>query len=97
MRPQEMRTAPQTPTERKMTDFMRDELGAPKVVDRSTLQAELNKLRVREKAQTHDGTRLWQPADGFPWSRWMAPHRSLANSLGCFRVTPVTWRDVGPR
>jgi hypothetical protein len=27
-----MKTAPQALTERKMTDFMRDELGAPKVV-----------------------------------------------------------------
>jgi hypothetical protein len=25
-----------------MTDFMRDELGAPKVVDRATIQAELD-------------------------------------------------------
>ena len=35
-----------------MTDFMRDELGAPKIVDRSTFQAELDALRVREKAHT---------------------------------------------
>jgi len=32
-----------------MTDFMRDELGAPKIVNRSTFQAELDTLRVREK------------------------------------------------
>jgi predicted dithiol-disulfide oxidoreductase (DUF899 family) len=38
-----------------MTDFIRDELGAPKVVDRSTFQAELGTLRVREKAHTHEG------------------------------------------
>ena len=38
-----------------MTDFMRDELGAPKVVDRSTFQAELDALRVREKAHTREG------------------------------------------
>jgi hypothetical protein len=31
--------APQKLTERTMTDFMRDELGAPKVVDRSTFHA----------------------------------------------------------
>jgi predicted dithiol-disulfide oxidoreductase (DUF899 family) len=36
-------------------DFMRDELGAPKVVDRSTFQAELDALRVREKANTREG------------------------------------------
>jgi predicted dithiol-disulfide oxidoreductase (DUF899 family) len=34
---------------------MRDELGARKVVDRSTFQAELNALRVREKAHTREG------------------------------------------
>jgi predicted dithiol-disulfide oxidoreductase (DUF899 family) len=38
-----------------MTDFMRDELGAPKIVDRSTFQAELDALRVREKAHTREG------------------------------------------
>jgi hypothetical protein len=38
-----------------MTDhmnIMRDELGAPRVVDRNTFQAELGALRVREKAHT---------------------------------------------
>jgi len=35
-----------------MTDFMRDELRAPKVVDRSTSHAELDALRLREKAHT---------------------------------------------
>ncbi len=34
---------------------MSDELGAPKVVDRSTFQAELDALRVREKAHTREG------------------------------------------
>jgi hypothetical protein len=38
-----------------MKDFMRDELGAPKVVDRSTFPAELDALRVREKAHTKEG------------------------------------------
>jgi hypothetical protein len=36
-----------------MNDIMRDELGAPKiVVDQSAFQAELDALRVREKAHT---------------------------------------------
>ena len=35
--------------------YLRDELGAPKVVDRSTFQAELDKLRIREKAHTREG------------------------------------------
>src|ERR1700685_3369802 len=34
---------------------MKDEIAAPKVVDRSTFQAELDALRVREKAHTHEG------------------------------------------
>jgi predicted dithiol-disulfide oxidoreductase (DUF899 family) len=33
---------------------MRDELGAPKVADRRTFQAELDALRVREKAHTKE-------------------------------------------
>ncbi|HEV3185273.1 MAG TPA: DUF899 family protein [Xanthobacteraceae bacterium] len=38
-----------------MNDIMREGLGAPKIVDRSTFQAELDGLRVREKAHTHEG------------------------------------------
>ena len=38
-----------------MTDVTRDEVGAPKIVDRPTLQAELDALLVREKAHTHEG------------------------------------------
>jgi predicted dithiol-disulfide oxidoreductase (DUF899 family) len=38
-----------------MKDFVSDELGVPKVVDRNTFQAELDALRVREKAHTREG------------------------------------------
>jgi predicted dithiol-disulfide oxidoreductase (DUF899 family) len=38
-----------------MKDIMSDELGAPKIVDRSIFQAELDALRVREKAHTREG------------------------------------------
>ncbi len=38
-----------------MKDIMRDELAAPKIVDRNTFQAELDALRVREKAHTREG------------------------------------------
>jgi hypothetical protein len=31
-----------------MTDIVRDDLGAPKIVDRSTFQVKLDALRVRE-------------------------------------------------
>jgi len=41
--------------ERTVTDFVRDELGAPKIVDRSTFEAKLDALRVREKAHTREG------------------------------------------
>jgi predicted dithiol-disulfide oxidoreductase (DUF899 family) len=41
-----------------MNDFRRDELAAPKIVDRSTFQAELDALRVREKAHTRAGDAL---------------------------------------
>ena len=38
-----------------MTDYMKDELRAPRIVDRSIFQAELDALRVREKAHTREG------------------------------------------
>ena len=38
-----------------MKGIVRDGLGAPKVVERSTFQAELDALRVREKAHTKEG------------------------------------------
>src|SRR6204780_3703619 len=38
-----------------MKDSTRDEPGAPEVVDRSIFQAELDALRVREKAHTKEG------------------------------------------
>lgn len=40
-----------------MKDIMRDERG-PKIVDRSTFQAELDALRLREKAHTREGDAL---------------------------------------
>ena len=38
-----------------MNDIASDELGAPEIVDRTTFQAELDALRVREKAHTREG------------------------------------------
>jgi predicted dithiol-disulfide oxidoreductase (DUF899 family) len=35
--------------------IMRNELAAPKIVDRSAFETELDALRVREKAHTHEG------------------------------------------
>jgi predicted dithiol-disulfide oxidoreductase (DUF899 family) len=38
-----------------MNDITSDKLAAPKIVDRGIFQAELDALRVREKAHTHEG------------------------------------------
>jgi predicted dithiol-disulfide oxidoreductase (DUF899 family) len=38
-----------------MQDIMSEELGAPDIVDRRTFQAELDALRLREKAHTREG------------------------------------------
>lgn len=38
-----------------MNDFIRGEFAAPKLVDRGRFQAELDALRVREKAHTREG------------------------------------------
>jgi predicted dithiol-disulfide oxidoreductase (DUF899 family) len=38
-----------------MKDVLKDDPAAPKIVDRSTFQAELDALRVREKAHTREG------------------------------------------
>jgi predicted dithiol-disulfide oxidoreductase (DUF899 family) len=38
-----------------MTNIMRDEVAAPRIVDRAMFQAELDALRVREKVHTHEG------------------------------------------
>jgi predicted dithiol-disulfide oxidoreductase (DUF899 family) len=61
-----------------MKDIMRDELGAPKTVDRSTFQAELGVLRVREKAHTREGDAIAAARRRLPMVE-MVPLRSLAN------------------
>ena len=38
-----------------MNDSRSEKIGAPKIVDRNTFQAELDALRLREKAHTHEG------------------------------------------
>jgi predicted dithiol-disulfide oxidoreductase (DUF899 family) len=43
------------PMEAEMQEALRNELAMPAVVDRSTFQAELDALRVREKAHTREG------------------------------------------
>ena len=63
-----------------MEDTMSEGPGAPQIVDRRTFQADLDTLRVREKAHTRRVTRLRPPAGGSPWSKWMGPRRWLANA-----------------
>jgi predicted dithiol-disulfide oxidoreductase (DUF899 family) len=38
-----------------MTEILSSQLGSPRIVDRTTFQTELDALRVREKAHTHEG------------------------------------------
>jgi len=49
-----------------MQDFIKDELGAPKIVDRSTFQTELDALRIREKAHTREGDAIAAARRGLP-------------------------------
>ena len=49
-----------------MNDIMRDELGTPAIVDRRTFQAELDALRLREKAHTREGDAIAAARRGLP-------------------------------
>jgi predicted dithiol-disulfide oxidoreductase (DUF899 family) len=49
-----------------MKDIMSDEPGAPTIVDRSAFQAELDALRVREKAHTKEGDAIAAARRGLP-------------------------------
>ena len=71
-----------------MKDGMRDELGAPKTVDRSTFQAELDALRTREKAHTHEGDAIAAARRRLPMVE-MDPNIPLIGPRG-----PVTLLDV---
>jgi len=62
-----------------MKDVTGDALGAPKVVDRSTFQAELDACAFERRPTHGKATRLQPRAGGFPWSRWMARRRSSAS------------------
>ena len=62
-----------------MKDFMSSEPGVPAVVDRGTFQAELDALRVREKAHTREGDAIAAARRRLPRSRWMARHHLSAS------------------
>ena len=71
-----------------MTDSMKDELGAPKVVDRSAFQSELDELRVREKAHTREGDAIAAARRRLPMVE-VNPSITLIGPHG-----PVTLLDV---
>ena len=48
-----------------MTDANDGDLAAPKVVDRAAFQAEVDALRIREKAHTHEGDAIAAARRGF--------------------------------
>src|ERR1035438_8949391 len=50
-----MKTVSRALTETTMTDLRKNEMGTPKIADRATFQAQLDALRSREKAHTHEG------------------------------------------
>ena len=67
---------------------MGDELEAPKIVDRSTFQAELDALRVREKTHTREGDAIAAARRRLPMVE-VDPTITLIGSRG-----PVTLLDV---
>ena len=68
-----------TEVSKREKDIMRDELGAPKVVNRSTFQAELDTVRVREKGHTIQGDAIAAARRRLPMVEVTVPHRPLAN------------------
>jgi predicted dithiol-disulfide oxidoreductase (DUF899 family) len=71
-----------------MKDVMSDERAAPKIVDRSLFESELNALRAREKAHTREGDAIAAARRQLPMVRVDATTR-LIGELG-----PVTLLDA---
>src|SRR5262245_36053538 len=71
-----------------MKDAMANELAAPAVVDRSAFEAELNELRVREKAHTREG-------DAIAAARRRLPMVEVDGAIPLIGARgPVTLRDA---
>ena len=68
--------------------MMRDPLGVPQVVDRSRFQAEIDALRLREKAHTHEGDLIAAARRRLPMVE-MDPSITLIGQSG-----PVTLLDA---
>jgi predicted dithiol-disulfide oxidoreductase (DUF899 family) len=78
-----------------MTNIMRDKLGAPKVVDRATFQAELDALQIREKAHTREvdaiaAARRRLPMVEVDSATPLIGERGAMTILDAFENTPVT-------
>ena len=71
-----------------MKDVIREELATPKIVDRASFQAELDKLRVREKAHTREGDQIAAARRRLPMVE-VDPNLTLAGPNG-----PVTLLDA---
>ena len=71
-----------------MTDLRKDEIGTPKIADRATFQAQLDALRLREKAHTHEGDAIAAARRRLPMVE-MDPTIKLTGPHG-----PVTLLDV---
>ena len=69
-----------------MKDIMRDEVGVSNIVDRGTLQAELDALRVREKAHTTEGDAIAAARRRLPEMPWYSAQDSLDTLLVGRRV-----------
>jgi hypothetical protein len=75
-----------------MNDIMSDALRTPKVVDRNTFQAQLDALRVREKAHTREDSPAGWPqrpkdehpyrTDGRPIVQWPRLNAGYSDDLG---------------
>jgi hypothetical protein len=69
-----------------MKDIMRNELGAPKIVDRSTLQAELDALRVPAWGSTPPAARAAVDTFYFSALAPVRPTTSPPHTLRCHRT-----------
>jgi predicted dithiol-disulfide oxidoreductase (DUF899 family) len=72
----------------KQNEPMPNDLGAPEVVDRTAFEAQLNTLRVREKAHTHEGDAISAARRLLPMVE-VDPATQLTGSRG-----PVTLLDA---
>jgi predicted dithiol-disulfide oxidoreductase (DUF899 family) len=76
-----------------MAHFMEDELGAPKIVDRTAFQAELDALRIREKAHTREGDAIAAARRRLPMVEVGPAKRALTSYGPSQNTAKVTSRE----